>query len=95
MVSCYCSNRSQYERNTSFRHLVNANNWYVNVAKLQPVGLRLNASKAESLLESKWDPSVAFAFGTVYDQSLASVCCNKLMSSTMAMVNALETTYVD
>ena len=45
------SNRNQYERNTSFRYLVNAVVRKHIAAKLSSVGLWLIASKLESQLE--------------------------------------------
>ena len=52
MKCCCNSNSTQYERNGWFAQLVFALDWKVNGAKLPSVGLWLNASKSESMLES-------------------------------------------
>ena len=48
---CCNSNSAQYERNRRFRQLAHALAWKDNGAKLPSVGLWLNASKSESVLE--------------------------------------------
>ena len=50
IVAAACTFQSYYERNTSFRYLVNVASWKANTTKLSSVGLRLNASKSESML---------------------------------------------
>ena len=55
-IWCCDSNRSQYERNTSFRYLVNVVSWKANTTKLPSVGLRVNASKSESMLAKQRCP---------------------------------------
>ena len=50
MTSRCDSNLAQYERNRKFGHLVHALGREAGGAKLPSVGLRLNASKAESAL---------------------------------------------
>ena len=51
MKCCCNSNSTQYERNRWFGHLAFALAWAGNGAKLPSVGLWLNASKSESVLE--------------------------------------------
>ena len=53
LITCFCdSNPAQYERNRRFGHLVHAVGRSAVGAKLPLVGLSLNASKAESLLDN-------------------------------------------
>ena len=86
------------KRVTSFRHLVNAATWYDIAAKLQPVGLRLNASKSESALNTRCCPPYLCAhgkYGVAFHGcwTLGEIeGCN--VSMLAGMVNAVRTTHL-
>ena len=101
LISKRCdSNRTQYERNSLFRQLVNVVSREASAAKLPSVGLRLNASKSESMLAS----NVAFRFrGSLMNirswpcyiaphTSPLKESCGKLQFQILEMTNLLQTT---
>ena len=78
MKCCCNSNRTQYERNRSLKYLVLALAWTDNGATLPLLGLWLNASKSETVLDTTISPPGIYRRITIASAYIPRAVLNEL-----------------